>query len=89
HIGVEAAQRFLEERFRAVCTRLKEAQHPAYPLILFYPSGKGEETYHSSVSVDLPKLLNQAGLTVVAAWDIHLHNATSSDRPSIAIFVCR
>lgn len=98
HGGSEAARRFYEAQFRAICTRLKAAQHPSYPLILFYPSGKDAdsesvpdegEARHPSVSLDLSALLSQAGLTVVAAWDIHSHGMASGDRPSLTIFVCR
>lgn len=98
HGSVEAAQRFFAERFRAIGIRLKEAQHPAYPLVLFYPSVKGAdsesvsdkgEAQHPSVAVDLPTLLSEAGLTVIAAWDIRLHDAISGGRPWLTIFVCR
>lgn len=98
HGGSEAARRFYEERFRTVCECLKAAQHPSYPLILFYPSGKDAdsetvpdegEAQRPSAPLDLPALLSQAGLTVVAAWDIHPHGMASGDRPSLTIFVCR
>lgn len=98
HGGMEAARRFYEERFRTVCERLKAAQHPSYPLVLFYPSGKDAdsesvpdegEARRPSVALDLPALLSQTGLTVVAAWDIHLHDEAAGDRPSLTIFVCR
>jgi putative DNA methylase len=98
HGGSQAVRRLYAERFRTVCERLKAAQHTSYPLILFYPSGKDAdsesvpdegEARHPSVFLDLPALLSQAGLKVVAAWDIHPHGMASGDRPSLTIFVCR
>ena len=106
HGSVEAAQRFFVERFRTVCECLKEAHDPAYPLILFLPSDGGadadsapDETgasdgQRASVSVDLSTLttiLNQAGLTVVAAWDVPLRSrdTTSGNVFSLTILVCR
>lgn len=90
HGGAEAARRFYEERFRTVCARLKEAQHPAYPLILFSPFGKGEEgSQHPSISVDQRTLLRQAGLAVIAAWDVHRRDGSSGPVPWLTIFVCR
>ena len=106
HGSVEAAQRFFVERFRTICECLKEAHHPAYPLILFSPSDRGADTdpapdetgasdgQRASVSVDLSTLttiLNQAGLTVVATWDVPMRSrdTTSGNVFSLMILVCR
>jgi putative DNA methylase len=98
HGGTDQARQYFEAGMRKVFTSVRQSQHTAYPLTIFYAYKQSEQRSGATASTGWETMLESligAGLTITGTWPMRteragrLRETESNALASSIVLVCR